>query len=148
MSQTWLDMLPLDTHENIQHQLARLRRTDVHLELCAELLQDIPCAPVPPEDRTAYHRLVDSIGDMLWSASAPQRLIEPWARTLDADTFERIAVHAVLAAWTDQLALTCCTHRAEKNKQITYCAMSLLNLFDYQTLLSLRRHLLREPCRR
>ena len=42
MEQNWLDLMPADVTNEITHQYARSVREDLHAELRAELLREIP----------------------------------------------------------------------------------------------------------
>ena len=107
MEPSWLDLMPADVTNEITHQYARSLREDMHTELRAELLQEIPSERVWVDNPTLYHRLALYIYSQIEIIDARDvDFIIPWLDTLELDMFERIGLESVLVAWQEQLQLT------------------------------------------
>ena len=156
MEQNWLDLMPADVTNEITHQYARSVREDLHAELRAELLREIPGEGVWVDNPTLYHRLALDVYSQIEMIDARDvDFIIPWLDTLELDIFERIGLESVLVAWQEQLQLT--YNISYQKKRIKgpryyainftntrcpgYYAMSFINMLPYQSLLSLKHFL-------
>ena len=143
MEPNWLDIMPKDVVNEITHQFARSLRKDLHAELQAELLQEIPGQGVWVDNPTLYHCLAIEVESHIRQIN-PRELdfISPWLDTLELDIFERIGIESVLGAWREQLRLTyIVSHEKKRNNAPAYYSMSFINMLPYQTLLDFKRYL-------
>ena len=141
MESSWLDIMPKDVTNEIAHQLARSLREDIHTELRAELLQEIPGDGVWVDNPTLYHRLALDVQSYMKHMSQRELyFIKRWVETLELDIFERIGLESVLGAWQEQLRRTyILSHEKKRTNAPIYYSMSFINMLPYQTLLDLKR---------
>ena len=138
MGSNWLDVLPRDVSDEISHQLARSLRQDLHVELQAELLQDVPGEGVWVDKPTLYHALALQVHDQMTGYRCNANIIKHWVEGLELDVFERIALNSVLDAWRDQLQLAYIVSHDKKLYPLDYYVMSFISMLPYQSLLSLK----------
>ena len=141
MEQSWLDLMPKDITDEISHQLTKNSRKELHVELQAELLQDVPGEGVWVDKPTLYHALALQVHDQMTSGRCNASIIKHWVAGLELDVFERIALNSVLDVWRDQSQLAYIVSRDKKLYPLDYYVMNFISMLPYQSLLCLKQWL-------